>query len=320
MRPTIRTYLPHAVFAAFAVWCLYSVRGDLAQLSPATLARSWDVVILAAVLSMLSYMVRIVRWRTYLVLLGHRVALSFAALTYIAGFAYTLSPGKVGELVRARYYRPLGIPLKDVTAAFFVERLMDLVAMVALATLFLTGSSGYEGAVLTAEVLLLGVLVTLTVLPCANLAGCLKSRDAIPEWLRSFLVKLITTVDSTHVLLRPQVLAAGFGLGLIAWGLEGIGLGLLASMFPPLHLDLATALGIYAVAVLLGGLSLLPGGLGSTETVMTALLHAHRYPVNDALLVTLTCRLVTLWLGVLIGWLAILALRLQAPAVVVPWR
>jgi uncharacterized protein (TIRG00374 family) len=312
----IRPYLPYALVVAFATWCLYSIRGDLAQLSPSTLARSWDIVTLAALLSVLSYGVRIVRWRAYLARLGHSLTYRFAALTFTAGFAYTLSPGKVGELVRARYYRPLGIPLKHVTAAFFVERLMDLVAMVVLAVLLFTASSGYEGAVLAAGVFVLCVLVSLAFLPWARLAGRLKTSHRVPERARSLLVKLATTMASTRILLRPQVLARGFALGLVAWGLEGTGFGLLATMFPPLHLGLAAALGIYGVAVLLGGLSFLPGGLGSTEAVMTALLHAHGFPVSEALLVTLTCRLVTLWLAVLIGWGAVFALRHQTPAVV----
>lgn len=320
MSSVVRAYLPPVAVAAFAAWCLYSVRGDLVQLSPGLLARSWTLVLLAAVLSVLSYAARIVRWRAYLAQLGHRVALRFAALTFTAGFAYTLSPGKVGELVRARYYRPLGIPLKDITAAFFVERLMDLVVMVAFATLLITPSSGYAGAVLAAAAIPLSLLAALVLVPCGSLAGHLQCRPSIPEKIRPYLVKLATAVDSIRVLLRPQVLAAGCGLGLIAWALEGTGLTLLASMFPPLHLDLASALGIYGVAVLLGALSFMPGGLGSTEAVMTTLLHAHRYPVSEALVVTLTCRLVTLWLAVLIGWLAIFALRQRPAHVVLPWR
>lgn len=321
MKPAmIRAYLPHALVAAFAAWCLYTMRGDLLQLSPAALARSWDLIALAALLSLLNYAVRIVRWRAYLARLGHPVGLRFAALTFTAGFAYTLSPGKLGEMVRARYYRPLGIPLKDVTAAFFAERLMDLVAMGALATLFFSGAAGYQGAVLASAVLAVSVLAALALLPGAKPSGPLPSHPLIPQWLRQMGVMVSTTLGSIRVLLRPQMLAAGFGLGLIAWGLEGAGLGLLASMFPPLQLDAATAIGIYAVAVLLGAVSFLPGGLGSTEAVMTALLHAHHFPLSQALLVTLTCRLVTLWLAVVIGWLAVFALRQRTAAVVLPWR
>ena len=39
----------------------------------------------------------------------------------------------MGEMVRARYYQPRGIPLAAVTGAFFVERLLDLVVMILLA-------------------------------------------------------------------------------------------------------------------------------------------------------------------------------------------
>lgn len=69
-----------------------------------------------------------------------------------------------------------------------------------------------------------------------------------------------------------------------------------------------------AAPVLLGGISLLPGGLGSTEAVMTALLAAQGYPLSQAIVITLTCRLVTLWLAVALGWGAVLSLRQRTSA------
>jgi uncharacterized membrane protein YbhN (UPF0104 family) len=134
------------------------------------------------------------------------------------------------------------------------------------------------------------------------------------------LVNIASMLASTRALMSPGILLIGFALGLLAWGLEGAGLGLLSSMFPPVHLDPLTATGIYGVAVLIGGLSFLPGGLGSTEAVMTALLATHGYSVSQSLLVTLTCRLVTLWLGVVVGWGAVLGLRQRAIPLVAPWK
>jgi uncharacterized protein (TIRG00374 family) len=87
-----------------------------------------------------------------------------------------------------------------------------------------------------------------------------------------------------------------------------------------MHLDPMTAVGIYAVAVLVGGLSFLPGGVGSTEAVMTTLLATHGYSVSQALLITLTCRLVTLWLAVGLGWIAVFALRQRTAAEATPWQ
>jgi len=270
------------------------------------------------VLSVLNYVLRIFRWRTYLARLGHRVALRFAALTFTAGFAYTVSPGKLGEMVRARYYIPLGIPVSDVAAAFFAERFLDIVAMVALAALLVSASSTYHDTVLVSAAGAVCVLLALALLPLVGITAWVNSATWLPQSIRSILANVTTTLASTRTLLQPGLLVYGFVVGLLAWGLEGAGLTVLSGMFPAVHLEPATAIGIYGAAVLIGGLSLLPGGLGSTEAVMTALLAAHGYSLSQALLITLTCRLVTLWLAVLFGWCALFVLRPQAPAVT-PW-
>jgi uncharacterized membrane protein YbhN (UPF0104 family) len=271
--------------------------------------RSWDIVALAVVLSLLNYGFRILRWRAYLARLGHSLTFRFCALTYIAGFAYTLSPGKVGEMVRARYYVPLGIRLSDVAAAFFAERLLDLVAMVILATLFTAAIASYGGILAAVALTLTLVLIALAFVPWAAVAAKLKSWPRLPVMLRSPLLGITSALVSTRPLLRPAMLAGGFLLALLAWGSEGAGLGLLSSILPAQHLSVATAVGIYGIAVLVGGISFLPGGLGSTEAVMTALLVTQGYSISDALLLTLTCRLVTLWFAVGLGWVAVLLLR-----------
>jgi uncharacterized protein (TIRG00374 family) len=120
--------------------------------------------------------------------------------------------------------------------------------------------------------------------------------------------------------LSPGALSVGFVLGFFAWGFEGIGLSVLAGASVVSHLDLFAAVGIYAVAVLVGAVSFLPGGLGSTEAVMTTLLVARGFPVADSIFITLSCRLLTLWLAVLLGWVAVLLLRQRSFAPAVPWQ
>jgi uncharacterized protein (TIRG00374 family) len=298
--------------------CLFGLRNDLTQLSLGTIGRSWDLIVLALLLSLLNYALRIIRWRFYLSRLGHGVAYGFAALTYTAGFAYTLVPGKVGEMVRARYYIPAGVPLTDVTAAFLAERLMDLLAMTALACLLLSASQRYQAALLGAAAVIAITLATLALLPWPAIAGALRPAPGRTSRIRSALAGIAAALAATRTLLRPAVLVFGFGVGLIAWGLEGAGLGLLSSMFPATGLSLSTAVGVYGIAVLIGGLSFLPGGLGSTEAVMTALLVAHGLTVSQALLLTLLCRLVTLWFAVALGWCAVFMLRPRQPLAVIP--
>ncbi len=277
----VSRFVPYAITLVFAAWCVYSLNGDFARLTLAPVLQAWDLVALACALSLANYALRTVRWRSYLRRLGVRVSFRFAALTFTAGFAYTVSPGKVGEMVRARYLAPLGVPLGDVAAAFFAERFLDLVAMGVLAALLLTTSSHYQGILIGGAVGALALLFMLTLVPGPAVTQWLQGARGIPGPVHTILSKITAALASTRVLLSPGMLSIGFVLGFLAWSMEGMGLGLLGSMFAPLRLDPMSAVGIYAVAVLLGGLSFLPGGVGSTEAVMTALLVKHGFSVSQ---------------------------------------
>ena len=285
---------------AFAAWSAASLHADLARMSFAPVLRSWNVVLLAVILSLFNYILRIVRWRGYLGRLGFVLSPGFTAATYLAGFAFTLSPGKLGEIMRARYYSEAGIPVADVAGAFCVERLLDVLAMLVLSALMLTAFPNYRAAVVPVAVLVASTLAALIWLPWSWVPSNIFKRAA---------AGVAKAMISARALLRPEALLAGFLLGLAAWGCEGLGLYVLASMFPAEHLAPSVGVGIYAVAVLLGALSFLPGGLGSTEAVMTTLLTLRGFPIADALLITMICRLVTLWFAVFLGWIAVLSLR-----------
>lgn len=316
----LRRFFPLALVAAFAVGCVFALHSDMTRLSFAPLLRSWDVVLLAALLSLLNYALRAMRWQRYLAVLGYSLPLGFTTLTYVAGFAFTLSPGKVGELARARYYSRLGISSLDVAGAFCAERLMDLMAMLVLATLILTAVPRYNIALGGAAAMAVAALALLALLPWGSIASSVAASPRIPPALVRLCVGAGKALAAASSLLRPGALVLGFLVGLMAWGLEGLGLYLLADVFPPAHVAPAIGVGIYAVAVLVGAMSFLPGGLGGTEAIMTALLCAQGYPVGDALLITLVCRLVTLWLAVCLGWAAVLTLRHRLIPAAVPWQ
>jgi uncharacterized protein (TIRG00374 family) len=310
--------LQYVIPAAFLAWCVLSFRHDVTQVSLLPLLRSWDLVVAAAALSLLNYLLRALRWRYYLGWLGHRVGVTFGALSFAAGFAYTLSPGKLGELARARYYLPRGVPLADTAAAFFAERLLDIAVVVVLAALWSISSARYLPITIGVAAAVGTLLVLMTALPWPRVVIRVRSWRRVPSRARESIAGALSAITLTRPLFKLTALAAGFAIGLLAWGLEAVGLWLLAEMFPAVHLDLLSAAGIYGLGLLAGGISMVPGGLGSTEAVIAALLATRGFSVPEALLITMACRLVTLWLAVLIGWTAVVALRRTTPYPVTP--
>lgn len=306
-------WFPHAISLLFLAGGAIAFRADLARLSFAAVRTAPEAIALAALLSLCNYALRSGRWAVYLARLGGRFPLGFVGLTYVAGFAYTLSPGKLGEMMRARYYQARGLGLSATAAAFFVERLLDLLAMASLALLAFAATSVYSALLWAVVAAIAALLVTLGTVPWGRLRGWLECHPVIPARLRGPLLGLACTLASARGLLRPGPLAFGFLLGLCAWGAEGVGLSVLGALAPSVPLDWAGATGIYSVAIIVGALSFLPGGLGSTEGVMAALLTARGFELADALLLTLGCRLLTLWFAVILGWVAVFLLRLRGP-------
>ena len=148
-----------------------------------------------------------------------------------------------------------------------------------------------------------GLLAGVAALPWQRLVQQGEAADQ-PAGVVARVVRLMTPVSrmmaSARTFLSPGVLLAGLALGLVAWGAEAVGLKLLCDIIAPDKVTVAGAMGIYAIAIIVGALSFLPGGLGSTEAVMAALLYAHGYTMPQAILLTLICRVLTLWLAVLI--------------------
>ena len=93
----------------------------------------WVQVVL---LSLLSYLLRFVRWHRFIIALGHSVPVLRNLEIYLAAFALTLTPGKAGETVRSVYLYPYGVSYPQSIGAFVSERLLDLVAV---------GGAGFVG-------------------------------------------------------------------------------------------------------------------------------------------------------------------------------
>jgi len=305
--PAWRRALIYGLLALFAGWCALAFRRDIAQIDLTPLKAGWMAVVAAGVLSLLNYVLRVVRWRLYLKQLGHVLPWRFVSLTFMSGFAFTLSPGKVGEVVRGRYYLPHGISLSSVTGAFFVERLLDLLVMIMLASAVLAELKQYQFFLWVALALVGGLLAGIALVPWADVSVRLAQQPH--GALLKLVQKVAAMLASARQFLSPGVLLMGLALGAVAWAAEAIGLKLVADVVTPDLMSIPAAMGVYSIAIIVGALSFLPGGLGSTETVMAALLVTHGYSTPQAILLTLVCRLLTLWLAVLIGWLCVWLLR-----------
>lgn len=258
-------------------------------------------------LSLLSYALRYLRWRWLLRRFPNRMPAWRGFLAYVAGFAFTASPGKAGELVRIRYHAPFGIGGAQVFSAFLFERACDLVAVLLLSSLALT-RPGLLALAAAFVALLLGVIGALARWPqgLGRVADALASRGH-PKLARTLRAVRDGFAGCRAWLTLPDV-ALGLAIGLAAWALTALSLVLLLAQLG-FTLGWTDALSTYPLAMLVGAASMLPGGIGSTELAIVALLTPLGVPVGTATLAAVGVRFATLWFAIACGLAAMLRLE-----------
>ena len=296
-KPAVRFPVKQLLLVLGLVATVYAavllIWGDSPSASLARLG-SWTGL-QAAALCLLNYALRGLRWRLWMAHFERHFGWLQGLRLYLAGYAFTPTPGNVGEAMRGLMLARNPLTARQSLAIFGAERLADLLCLLLLCLPAL-GWLFSRGTVQTPPALLLA-LAAVVLLVAALLLGLLfRHRYALRQrlgWLQ----------DAWQCLaLRPL---RWFALTLAAWAAQGLAVWLICQ---ELQLDLPwlTATGFYALAMVAGALSALPAGLGGTEAVLTGLLLAQGATPGEALTITVLVRLLTLWLAVAIGLLSLL--------------
>ena len=83
------------------VYLVLAILADSEELGSALAGFRWSLVPVIFGLVALSYVVRFVRWSYYLRLLGATMPLWPNVAIFVAGLSMTISPGKLGEVLKS---------------------------------------------------------------------------------------------------------------------------------------------------------------------------------------------------------------------------
>ncbi|WP_018174520.1 MULTISPECIES: lysylphosphatidylglycerol synthase transmembrane domain-containing protein [unclassified Thioalkalivibrio] len=259
-------------------------------------------LLLALSLSLVNYSLRFTRWQLYLRRLGHHVPLRRSAHIYLAGFALTTTPGKAGEALRGVLLKRRHVPYPDSFAAFVSERLSDLIAVVLLSMLgFTLVAQGGWLILAGASAVALALVILSWRRPLARLQTW---TDRPGQRLWRTVHHLATILLQARRCHRPTLLAGATILSVVAWSAEALAFWWILNAMG-FEASFAFAAFVFALAMLAGALSFLPGGLGGTEAVMVGLLLLHDMPAADAVAATMLIRFTTLWFAVILGLIAL---------------
>lgn len=296
-----------ALYGAFVAWSGYGeIRESLRAFRP-------GMLLAALLLAMANYALRIVKWEFYLARLGiHGIAKLDSALVFLSGFAFTLTPGKLGEVFKsAVLLQTHQIPAERTAPIVIAERLTDVIGVVFLIAL---GSLGFDGGLAWALAGALCVAVGLAlILWHRPLEACVALAARGPERMRHLAPRLEAAVHSLRHVSSPAALLLPSLISVLAWGCEGVALHLVLIGFG-VQGSLPLAVFFYSTSTLAGALIPVPGGLGVTESMMQQqLVRIGGIAAGTATTGMMLTRFATLWWAVFLGFAALGLLKLRHP-------
>jgi len=305
----LRALRPVAVLAGLAAGCyLLAIVWAGPEVIWQTAGRlGWVAVAAAASVVALGFACRYARWVLLLHGFGHRLPTSAGLPIYLCGLALTSTPGKAGETLRSVFLLRHGVRLPESLAAFFADRLSDVIGVALLGALAAAwiGDRAPVLEVLAVTVLLLSFGIRALVRR-PGLAGAM-SRWPIGAQAKRWAGILSLPVRAWALVWTPGRVPLYVLAALLAYGVQGLVFAYFSAALA-LPLPALRFVAMFASATLLGAASMVPAGLGVMDAALVLQLTQAGASSDAALAVAFMTRLVTLWFGLLVGVLALLHL------------
>jgi uncharacterized protein (TIRG00374 family) len=296
-RKLVRSLLIFVV-AGVALYVAASLASDYRAVISAFKAFPPATLALVIALVVTGWLLRGWRFHYYLQETGSSVPLKYSETVFLASFALTGTPGKMGEAVKGVFLKEdYGISMTKVMGILVVERLMDLWGVLLLGSFSLLLFSRWQGAffVCAAVVVAGGIFLCME-----RFYKPVLERMSNVRYISWASEKILGILLSGRELMTPRIFGVGLVVSTVAWGMESLSLYLVLKGLD-LPVTLFQANFVYCFSTLLGALLMLPGGIGGTEASMVGLLVFLGIPYSSGLPAVILIRFCTLWFAILVG-------------------
>ncbi len=248
----------------------------------------------------------ITAWRYQLILKKLDIQMSYkdCFTIFVAGLSMLITPAGSGTMIKSYILKKkIGTSISSTTPIIIYEKWLELVSVIVIIGVLLFWANFLASQV----IFIIGViLIGASFFIFRNSTGLdfLNKLLTKFKFLKQFEINIEEFKKTTATLTKPSAIAEFLSLSLIT---KFIPLIIVFLIFESLNsgLDFFSSGQIYFTSVLIGVLSFIPGGIIVTETSMLGMLLNNDVDFSSASLLILMLRLVTTWIPVILGFLAL---------------
>lgn len=280
------------LITAVIVYFAMTVYGDHEKVLAAISSFRLEYIPILLSLAFTNYLLRAYKWHYFFKVLNLEISFKENLYIFLSGLLMAITPGKFGEVWKSWLVRDLrGYELHRTVPIVFMDRITDVVAMLTLASF---GVLVFRASILSFSLVVAVLLIMLIMLRSEAIMLMIFGISVRFEGARKAYLSSLN-------LLHWRVFILAVLISLVAWFMECLafyltfrGLSVEAGLFESTF--------VYAISSVAGALTMLPGGLGVTETSMAGLSsHLLDLDKSVAIAATFIIRAVTLWFAVVVG-------------------
>ncbi len=277
------------LIAGIAIYFAMMVYGDFGTVLSAisSFRVGYIPVILALVLT--NYLLRAIKWHYFFMVLHMDMSFRENLWVFLSGLAMSITPGKAGEVWKSWLIRDLrGYEVNRTMPIVFMDRITDVVSLLTLSSF---GVLAFRVSVLSFAAIAAVLLSMLAVLCSKRIMLKIFGRF---ERIRTAYVSSLGILKLKPLLLAVLISLVAWFMECLAFYLTFMGLSAKSSLFKSTF--------IYAISSVVGALTMLPGGLGTTEASISALSsRLLALDISTIVAATFIIRAATLWFAVAVG-------------------
>ncbi len=222
---------------------------------------------------------------------------------FLSGFPLSITPGKVGELLKCELLKEnFQVPRKITAPVILVERLYNAVGIIII-SIFGIWFFDFSGIVILITTCIL--ISIFLVLRFKKIFLSIIEKVSKIKFLSRFSESFIDSYDVINKSIKPKIFVISSLLSALYWILESLAVYFILLSFGINLLEITDVILTYTTSIILGVASFVPGGIGVSESTLIGLLTVNGLVFSSAVSLTIFIRIFTLWYAVLVGLIAL---------------
>ena len=291
------------VIAVIGLYAAFLIASDINTISSKISDFKIEIIPIILLLVTSGWLTLFFRWHLLLRNAKIFIPVKDSFLILASGFALTIIPGKVGELVKSQLLKTkFGIARSKTIPIVILEQFYIAIGIAVLSFL---GVWYFELGVYVFGFFAAVLVFVFILLSSRKAFNKIVSLCEKRKFTSKFVEPLSSSYDAIKNGIRGPITIYASGLSILFWLIEAMSVYFVLLAFGVETIGFLTIISTYTTSIMLGILSFLPIGVGVVEGTLASFFAMHGIDVSLALTIVIVIRVFTRWFGVSFGFIAL---------------